>query len=134
MTHSLRFVLRHQDFAMVKDFENIVKENNEFLGLYNLQIRPGRMISGRADIQPFFYFPEKSGRDIKGYQISIETGSHVDVNDTLEALHWFYFTLAFKSYFKRALEGFNVFYQESTSDKELSEDEMRAAILLWDTR
>jgi len=138
MTHSLYFVIRNKDWEKIKELVETIKQSEEFMEIYCLTKKEGR-ICQRRNSQPFFWFPDKDdmnyadGEDLKGYTINIETGSHVDESDTLYALHWFYFTLAFKNYFKEELKDFEVFYHLEGENEELTEKQMRR-LIKWETK
>lgn len=140
MTHRLYFVIRHKDFDKFEELKDNILSDEDFLSAFNLkkdrEERNWIRIARIGEVQPFFWFPEKEDIDDyeddkenwKGYELNIETGSHVSEEDTPYAVQWFYFTLAFKFCFKEELRDFEMFYHFEGDDEELTEDEMRKEI------
>jgi len=140
MTHSLYFCLVTKDFEKVEYLKDSLLSSDEFLDLYNL-VKTGSWcdVCQRKGYQPFIAFPEnKKDTEDWGksdyYNISIQSGNHVAEYDTLEALHWFHFTVAFKHFFEEELKGFKMFYHLEQDDEKLTEKQMFKLIIGGDKK
>jgi hypothetical protein len=132
VTHSLYFKVVFGSWDKAKLFRSSFYDyGSDFIDLY-LLVKSGNSFHQRGDSQPFLYFPVKDERDDDGtYHLSIETGSHVGVKDTLYARHWYDFTRAFADYFRDDLEELaeETYYQEEGTDEKLSAAEMLTKIM-----
>ena len=132
MTHSIYMVIKSKDYEKIQELKESIHAYEDFINVWGLKIKKRGSLHQEGGSQPFIYFPDKDweeDEDFDGFEIHIETGSHVSVDDRDFALQWFYFTLAFMEAFKEDLEGFNIYYQESGDDVEISEADMRKMIL-----
>jgi hypothetical protein len=130
MTHSLYFKIRFPNEQSLDDFIEDFINDDEFLEVYNLKKNSSYCDGYRAygDQQPFIYFPDNKLYDPDDednkFVINIETGSHVSVDDTMYALQWYYFTIAFLKRFKDELSDVEYWYEEEGTGEELTKDEM----------
>ena len=128
MTHSLYFKIRFPNEQSLDDFIEDFINDDEFLEVYNLKKNSSYCDGYRAygDQQPFVFFPDKrmEGEEDSRFVINIETGSHVSVDDTMYALQWYYFTIAFLERFKDELSDVEYWYEEEGTGEELTKDEM----------
>jgi hypothetical protein len=124
MTHSLYFIIELEEWEDVQELKEQFQESEEFLDLWNSKKNgDGQRGSGN---QPFIWFPCKDSLEGGIYRVSIETGSHVSVDDMREALHWFYFTLCFMAEFSSTLRSAEAvtYYQVEGDSAHLSESKM----------
>lgn len=135
MTHSILMVIKNRiepnEFELVEELKENIYAYEDFLEVWGLEKKKNGDVHQKGGTQPFIRFPEKEDsedEDFEGYEIIIETGSHVSVDDRDFALQWFYFTLAFKEAFKEDLGDFVCYYIESGDDKIINEEHMREMI------
>lgn len=133
MTHSLYFVVDFDSLDKARKLKESFVEDDDFRGLYSLVKYDGCAFNycQKGQNQPFIYFPKKGDREEGVYKLVIETGSHVDVDDSLYAFHWYFFTLAFLMRYKKEIEEHaKVFYYhlEGRNEDKLDKAEMLVKI------
>lgn len=121
MTHSIIFEIKSKDWEKIQQIKETVETSEEFIGLYQLR-KTQYCYDQKNGSQPFIYFPHKDDKEEGYYSIFIETGSHVAPEDELYALHWYFFTIAFRRYFKDEIKGLAMGYRLD-GENELHDDE-----------